>query len=109
MKLAKYYTIKLATFSIASVLFLSCECRQEASGIILDKNTNEPIDSVIVRGEEGMDGEVYSAEDGSYAIDGGMTGAVKGCPDSKVSFSKEGYETMYVTNPNEKTIYLVPE
>lgn len=90
------------------LFFISCECRRDAKGVIIDETTQLPLDSVRVEGLTITLYSVYSDSLGSYSISTSMTGAVGGCPDYKVSFSKAGYQTQVVENPGEGTIFLRP-
>lgn len=94
---------------IAFTLFTSCECNRTAKGQIIDEITQLPIDSVVVEGLTISFYKTLSDSTGNYFIATKTTGAVKGCPEYKVSYSKEGYQTKVVINPGERIIYLQPE
>lgn len=106
-------------FSIISFCFLicSCDCVQEASGIVLDKTTGLPLDSVAI-GKLGKEDpsqpysylHVYTDSTGRYEY-GDISGGLFGCPDLKLFFFKNGYKTAGLTFPSatqNDTIYLEP-
>lgn len=99
-------------------LFVSaCDCVQEASGIVLDKTTGLPLDSVAI-GKLGKEDpsqpysylHVYTDSTGRYEY-GDISGGLFGCPDLKLFFFKNGYETTGLTFPSatqNDTVYLEP-
>lgn len=99
-------------------IFLSaCDCVQEASGIVLDQTTGQPLDSVAIgkMGKE-LPGEpysymhVYTDSTGHYEY-GAISGGLFGCPDLKLFYFKNGYETVGLTFPSftqNDTVYLEP-
>jgi hypothetical protein len=108
MKLQKHVPFKTCLFLIVFAFLFSCECSRSAKGQIIDESTQLPIDSVMVEGLTMSMYEVYSDSLGNYVISTKTTGAVGGCPDYKVSYSKAGYETKVLENPGESNIYLKP-
>lgn len=90
------------------LVFFSCECRRSANGIIIDEATQRPLDSVRVEGLTITLYSVFSDSLGNYSVVTSMTGTVGGCPDYNVSFSKEGYQTQVLVNP-EGSVYLKKE
>lgn len=97
--------IKMLGGLISLGFFYSCECSRQAKGLVLDETTQEPLDSVLVEALTITKYGVYSDSLGSYFISSGMTGAVGGCPDYEVSFSKEGYHSQTLVNP-DGNVYL---
>ena len=108
MNLQKYIPVKILLVSLGLFLITSCECRRIAHGVIVDETTQLPLDSVRVEGLTITLYDVYSDSSGNYSIGTSMTGAVGGCPDYKVSYSKEGYQTQVIENPEKSTIYMRP-
>lgn len=94
--------IKILVGLIGVGFFYSCECRRTADGTVLDESTQLPIDSVKVKGIEKVYHEMYTDSSGKYFMTTGMMGAVGGCPDIKISFSKEGYHEQTLVNPEGK-------
>ena len=97
--------IKILVGVIGLGFFYSCECSRTADGNVLDESTQFPIDSVLVKGIEKVYNNMYTDSTGRYFMTTGMTGAVGGCPDVKISFSKEGYHEQTLVNP-EGNVYL---
>ena len=80
----------------AMVLFVGCDCRQKATGIILDKQTNEPICNVVIGKFEKealnnpFTSREYSDTTGRFRYEG-ISGGFFRCPVLTLHFSKEGY------------------
>ncbi len=106
MKLRTSLSFKTACMALAAFSLLSCECRRSANGQILDESTLLPLDSVNVKGLSVLFNEDVSDSAGNYILGSTMTGTVGGCPDLKVTYSKEGYETLTMTNPDDEIIYM---
>jgi hypothetical protein len=93
---------------LMSTLFTlgSCECYQNVEGVVLDKKTNKPIDSVMVQKIDRGIGE-FSDSTGAFKIHAN-SGGIFGCPLMKISLTKSGYysDTTEIDNAGSKTIYL---
>lgn len=81
-------------------LFFACEGERIGEGYVRDAITNQPIDSVAYR--DANDGTLfYTDSTGYYYITGPFGGCTfGGCPDYTVEFSKSGYQTRSVGNPD---------
>jgi hypothetical protein len=92
------------------LIFNSCEGFRCAEGTIYDIDTRIPIDSVkcIVIGSH-PDNVQFSDSIGKYNVCGNWGHCYPHCPDITVQFSKMGYETKIVTNPDKSDIYLKRE
>jgi len=92
------------------ILFLgSCEGYRCADGTIYDSVTKEPIDSVkctVISADRHVE---YSDSLGKYSVCNPFGGCVPDCPDIIVEFSKAGYQTRTITNPNKSDILLDKE
>jgi len=92
------------------ILFLgSCEGYRCADGIIYDAATKEPIDSVkctVISADKYVE---YSDSLGKYSVCNHFGGCVPDCPDIIIEFSKIGYQTRTITNPNKSDIFLDKE
>jgi hypothetical protein len=81
---------------IAFFAFTSCDCLQRANGIVLDKQSNLPLDSVTVKrvpyADNGYEGYKTDGK-GKFEIHF-ITGGLKSCSHFKLAFSKKGYETL---------------
>lgn len=100
MNLTNVLTVKAGCLVFLTFSFVACECTRTADGVVLDETTQLPLDSVLVQGIEKVYNQDYTDSTGSYFMTTGMTGAIGGCPDIKMSFSKEGYKTQVLVNPN---------
>ena len=89
---------------ILSVLFLtSCgDCIQNAMGVILDKQTQQPIEQVAIGKSEKEDVQnpytrkQYSSKDGKFDYHR-ISGGFINCPALVLFFSKKGYKTSKIT------------
>src|SRR5690554_2170846 len=108
MNLRKYISFKIILVLFCAFFVISCECRRDASGVIMDETTQKPLDSVKVEALTITLYSVFSDSLGNYSIGTGMTGATGGCPDYKVSFSKEGYYSQVLVNP-DGNVYMRKE
>lgn len=106
MKLQISLSFKTACMALAAFSLLSCECTRTADGVVLDEKSLLPIDSVLVKGVVNVYNQEYTDSTGRYFMTTGMTGAVGGCPDIKISFSKEGYQSLTLTNPDDDNVYM---
>jgi hypothetical protein len=101
--------IKLLLISVFSLLALmGCDCWTNGEGIVIDFNTNLALDSVTVKSfVEDLDNEprreMITDSSGQYFATTGNTGF---CRDLVVEFSKNGYKTLMIRNPNNDTIKL---
>lgn len=97
------------------ILFLltSCDCVQHATGVVLDKTTGHPLDSVQYRHFERGDKQhpfaslQYTNTEGRFEVNS-MTGGLGDCK-LYMEFSRDGYTTMDVTYPPDSkndTVYL---
>lgn len=89
----------------ATVLFLtSCEGYRCADGIVKDKLTNLPLDSVLINVTSSGERVVYTDTTGTFDVCNRMGGCVPECKRIVVTFSKDGYKTVTLTNPERQTI-----
>jgi hypothetical protein len=93
---------------LITILFLfsyGCEGYRCAGGVISDSMTHKPLDSVLCKVVTGSN-KVYSDSTGKYEVCNNFGGCVPKCPDIEVEFSKTGYLTKIIKNPNKDNIYL---
>jgi hypothetical protein len=84
----------------------SCEGYRCAKGIILDKTTSLPLDSVLVKVKSGKQ-KMFSDTSGNFRVCNQFGGCVFGCEDIIVEFSKKGYKTILLKNEEcIGTLYL---
>jgi len=99
--------MKKIVLSFIATLFLfwiyGCEGELCAEGTICDSETNQPVDSVRC---EVLAGKIvqFSDETGNYFICIQIGGFAPDKIDIEVSFSKTGYKTKTVTNPETGSI-----
>ena len=90
---------------LLTCVFASCEGYTCTDGIVKDKNTNLPLDSVLcmdlnAKYKLGM----YTDSTGKFDLCGNFGGCGRnGCPDINVEFSKAGYKTISIVNPGSNT------
>lgn len=97
-----FVPLSATLFSLATLL-TSCEGYSCGEGVIYDKITEQPIDSVLCKVLTGSETQ-HSDSLGRYEVCNPFGGCVPDCPDIVVEFSKPGYRTTKVKNP--KDIYL---
>lgn len=106
----KHY--KLLTIVFVLTMFISCDCVYEVNGIVLDKSTMEPIDSIAIGKTDTIDldnpfnRKTYTDKNGKYKV----TGVSGKCDRVTLYFSKENFLTQKLTfeNGSQDTIYLEP-
>jgi len=101
-----FYLICL--FLISSII-ISCEGYTCSNGIVYDKQTKLPLDSVSYKDlNNNLSMISLTDSSGKYDICGRFGGCgTNGCPDINVEFSKSGYKTQTIQNPgNDAAIFL---
>lgn len=87
---------RFPVFLLSSLLlWSSCDCVQHARGIVLDKETLHPLDSVQFAKERDTGDRLYpsiTAADGIFEYSG-ISGGFR-CPDPVLVFRRRGYKTM---------------
>jgi hypothetical protein len=97
--------IKTYFLLLAFGFFVSCDCLQHVQGIVLDAETQLPIDSVIIVDKNLPDSLlttdliIYTDSIGGFDFSSKVVGLF-GCPKISLSFKKEGYE---ITNKKYKS------
>jgi hypothetical protein len=82
-------SIKVSILIFSFAIFTSCDCLQHVQGVVIDYETQLPIDNVkIMKDTEGI---IYTDSLGNFDITT-MTGGLFGCPKISLSFEKEGYD-----------------
>ncbi len=97
-----FYCVFIIVFS----LLYSCDCNQNVSGIVLDKETNLPIEKATIQKLNGSY-NVFSSEKGEFKISA-ISGGVFKCPPMKIIVSKDGFflDTLSIENSKQKKVYL---
>ncbi|MDB5013791.1 MAG: hypothetical protein JWQ25_1993 [Daejeonella sp.] len=105
-KKAKSPIFILIYAAIHLTFLTSCEGYRTAKGIVKDKATNMPLDSVLCTVTTGKM-QVYTDTSGKYNVHNSMGGCVGGCKDIVVEFSKKDYKTVIRTQENASGIILL--
>lgn len=95
--------IKILIFGLIFIL-TSCEGESGGDGIVFDKETGVALDSVkymCIETEEIK----YTDSLGRWEMYGPFGGCMPDCQDFHVEFSKAGYQTITIKNP-DNDIYL---
>ena len=94
------------TVSLALTALTSCDCLQNVTGTVLDKETKQPLDSVYAH-KDTKDYGKYTDKKGEFKLDA-ISGGLCGCPSMSVVLSKDGYDstTIKIKNARHETIYL---
>ena len=87
-------------------ILAGCEGSKCGEGIVADKQTGLPLDSVkcdVITGTY----HIYTDSTGNFEICNPMGGCTFGCKDITIEFSKPGYKTVLKTNDAcNGTVYL---
>jgi 5-hydroxyisourate hydrolase-like protein (transthyretin family) len=87
---------------LISLTFTSCDCVQQATGVVLDRQTKKPISNVSLGKYENEDAansyskRIYTDKDGLFDYHS-TSGGIRKCPDLVLYFNKQGYKTSKVT------------
>ena len=103
MKLLK---ISILVFILAA--FSSCDCLQHVQGVVIDSETQLPINKVMVK-EKSKDWIGYTDSLGYFEYTS-MTVGLFGCPRVSLSFEKEGYNkttNIYKSCCTDNTIVIL--
>ena len=103
----------MVTLLLVTLGMIACDCRQQATGVILDRQTKIPIDSVIIATSDitqnTITGKVtYSSQDGEFKFDKISSGPGS-CPDLTLYFYKAGFgqkKLTFSTFSEKDTVYL---
>lgn len=75
------------------IIFTACEGSSSAKGVVKDKETNLPLDSVTCTVTSG-EMQIVTNSTGEYDVHNNIGGCVGGCKDIVVEFSRNGYKTV---------------
>jgi hypothetical protein len=96
-----------ATIAFLPLFLTNCEGYQILHGVIKDKATGLPIDSVlcnVINDEAGA--EKYTNRLGQFEVTGPFGGCLSDCPDIVIRFSKAGYKALEIKNTHDTVFYL---
>jgi hypothetical protein len=99
--------LKIILLLISLNFFISCDCIQNVSGIILDAETNKPIDKVVIK--KLGDNNVYNSDENGFFEIRKISGGLFKCPDMKIVITKEKYktDTIEIKNGEDKLIKMI--
>ena len=80
--------IKISLLLFIVTAFASCDCLQHVQGVVVDSETQSPIDKVMITKD--ISGIIYTDSLGNFEVTS-MTSGLFGCPKVSLSFEKEGY------------------
>ena len=89
------------------ITIVSCEGYRVGEGHIYESKTKVVLDSVKYK-EISTDHIQYTDSTGHYYIEGPFGGCMSDCVDFDAEFSKSGYKSIKITNP-DGDIYLEKE
>lgn len=103
-KTLKIFQISVvATLLLALIVLSTAGCAEgfrTATGVVVDDQTGQPLDSVLCNVTTGNDTQLTD-ETGKFDLQNRMTRCNnRKCPNITVEFSKNGYQTTSVTNPH---------
>ena len=107
-------TLKLLSLLLFVIVLISCEAQKHINLVVLNKQTNAPIDSVFVKVTAGKGDDFTKSGDEGYTNSTGkyetyiMIGCSGGCYDIKINYDKEGFKTVETMNQIKDTVYLIP-
>lgn len=81
----------------------ACEGYRSADGIVIDKTSRQPLDSVMIEVTTASY-SVYTDTSGKFDVHNRISGCVPDCKDIMIRFSKTNYKTITLTNPDTETI-----
>ena len=101
--------IKIVSLLIPIILlFIGCEGYRCAMGFVYDSKSHKVIDSVLCKVLTGTDVR-YTDSTGYYIVCNNFGGCVPDCSDIEIEYSKPGYKTKKLTNPEKNDIFLEKE
>lgn len=101
-------------FILTTLTFASCDCIQQATGVVLDRKTLKPISRVSLGKFEKEDTSnsyskrVYTDDNGQFDYHS-TSGGISGCPDLILFFYKIGFKTSKIAFSSSSlgdTVYL---
>jgi 5-hydroxyisourate hydrolase-like protein (transthyretin family) len=94
--------IRAGLILVISILLISCDCVQRATGVVLDKETKLPVQNVAIGKYVKEDSANYYARREYTDKDGhfdyrSVSGGIMHCPDLRLYFSQQQYNTLKIT------------
>lgn len=98
------YTLLIVCLSLP--ILSGCEGYRCGNGIIKDALTGQAIDSVLVNAISAKK-TMYSDSSGRFRICNHLGGCITKCKDIMIEFSKDGYKTITLQNPDDSVEVLL--
>lgn len=99
------YPLAILTVIVFHSALISCDGSRCGDGKVVDKVTNQPLDSVYCEAVTGLQ-TMYTDSTGKFKLCNKLGKCVPHCEDITVRFSKAGYKTILVNNPADATVYM---
>ena len=91
---------------LLSTFFMACEGYRCATGRVVDKTTNKALEGVLCENLTGPQ-KIHTDSSGTFDLCNRISSCVPNCKDIQIRFSKSGYQTVTIENPEENVvIYL---
>ena len=97
--------LKVIGLFVMSIFIMSCEGYRCGDGKVYDADTLEPLDSVFCEVLTGSETQ-YTDSTGHFDVCNNLGGCVPDCSDIKIRFTKSGYKSKEIKNPENTDIYL---
>jgi len=76
------------------VLLNSCDCLLHVQGVVMQPNNEQPIDNVLITKHFKNDSIIFVTDKNGRFDYNSMVHGIFGCPRIKLSFEKEGFESI---------------
>ena len=93
---------------LLSTFFTGCEGYRCGTGQVVDKTTNKALDSVFCENLTGPQ-KIYTDRSGTFDLCNRISGCVPNCKDIRIRFSKNGYKTVTIENPEENVVVYLEQ
>lgn len=93
-------------FMLFVIVLCSCDCHRKGNGIVIDRQTNQPLENVEVKiylasiHKDSLQNPVFTDKNGKYKF------VHNYCKDYMINFHKEGYNSFVTSIKENDTIYL---
>ncbi|MFT3912059.1 MAG: hypothetical protein QM737_21720 [Ferruginibacter sp.] len=101
----RFRILKLTILYMLMIFLPACEGYEIAKGVVRDKSTNLPLDSVLC--VSNGSGAMYTDSTGTFDVHGPFGGCMFGCKDIIVEFSKAGYQAQKITDGGKGIVILM--
>ncbi|WP_417356154.1 carboxypeptidase-like regulatory domain-containing protein [Flavobacterium sp.] len=98
---------KIIMLVVITCITISCDCYQIVSGTVIDKETKEPLNDVVVYNKNKPYNKKQTDSLGKFELSG-ISGGMFGCPPMKVIIERAGYTPgeVEISSGEEETIEL---